>query len=588
MKIKLLLKNVVIMSMANLLMGCASQLTPTKVLAFEKSPSKIEIQGNPHATGLFISRQQEQMYQILVAEIAKLRGNNSLAALYFFEVATETGDQRFAEQATKAALYAQQYDMAAKAASLWIKLAPNNPYARQLLGGILLQQNRPEQAVIHLEAMLDTFKDEPDQVSALISTLLEAQTDQTLALELMEKLLAKRPNNPVVLLSYSRFLIGIEQYDKAMVLLQRLLKQSPNHAEAVPLYAHLLDKQGKRSLALKWLKSALEKFPKQQEWRLMYARLLVDADQFKESIKQFKLLSKDSQQNVDILYALGVLSLQVKDNLAAKKYFLALLDTGHKLNTARYYLGQIAQDAKDLQKAIYWYKQIDGGSNYLNAHARIALIFTEQGELDKAIEHLRSLHVERQEDIINLMLLEAELLTDQKQFSQVMKIYDRVLDSAPDNIEVLYQRAMLHEKMGRIDLLERDLRRLLKIEPENADALNALGYSLTVHTDRYQDAYKLIKQALRLSPSDYYILDSMGWVLYKMGKYAEAIAYLRKAQTKREDPEMAAHLGEVLWMSGDQQAAKEVWEKAQKTFPDDEKLREVIRHFLDSKKNGES
>ncbi|KHD06471.1 hypothetical protein PN36_15975 [Candidatus Thiomargarita nelsonii] len=588
MKIKLLLKNVVIMSIPNLLMGCASQLTPSEVLAFETPPSKIEIQGNPHAIGLFISRQQEQMYKILVAEIAKRRGNNTLAALYFFEVAAETGEPRFAEQATKAALYAQQYDIAAEAASLWIRLAPNNPYARQLLGGILLRQNRPDQAVIHLEAMLDTFKDEPEQVSALISTLLEAQSDQTLALELMEKLLAKRPNNPVVLLSYSRFLIGIDQLDKASVLLQRLLKQSPDHAEAVPLYAHLLDKQGKRSLALKWLKSALDKFPKQQEWRLMYARMLVDADQFKESIKQFKLLSQDSQQKGDILYALGVLSLQVKDNLAAKKYFLALLDTGHKLNTARYYLGQIAQDAKDLQKAIYWYKQIDGGSNYLNAHARIALIFSEQGELDKAIEHLRSLHVERQEDIINLMLLEAELLSDQKQYRQVMKIYDRVLSSAPDNIEVLYQRAMLHEKMGRIDLLERDLRRLLEIDPENADALNALGYSLTVHTDRYQDAYKFIKQALLLSPTDYYILDSMGWVLYKMGKYAEAIAYLRKAQSKREDPEMAAHLGEVLWMSGDQQAAKEVWEKAQKTFPNDEKLREVIRHFLYSKKNGES
>jgi len=356
----------------------------------------------------------------------------------------------------------------------------------------------------------------------------------------------------------------------------------------VPLYAYLLDKQGKHSLALKWLKEALDKFPQQQEWRLMYARMLVDAEQFEESIKQFKLLSQDSQQKADILYALGVLSLQIKDNSAAKKYFMALLDSGQKVNTARYYLGQIAQDAKDLQKAIYWYKQIDGGSNYLNAHARIALILAEQGELDKAIEHLRSLHAERQDEIINLMLLEAELLTDQKQYRQVMKIYDRVLNSAPDNIEVLYQRAMLHEKMGRIDLLERDLRRLLEIEPENADALNALGYSLTVHTDRYQEAYELIKQALLLSPTDYYILDSMGWVLYKMGQYAEAIAYLRKAQATREDPEMAAHLGEVLWMSGERQAAKEVWEKAQKTFPNDEKLREVIRQFLDSKDNGES
>jgi len=572
------------MFIANLLMGCASQLTTSDALAFEAS------QGNPHssaAIGVFISRQQEHMYKFLVADIAKRRGNNNLATLYFFELAAETDDPRFAEQATKTALYARQYDMAAEAASLWIKLAPNNPYARQLLSRVLLLQNNPDKAVKRLEAILD--KDNPDQVSALISKILEAQDDQTLALKFMEKLLAKQPNHPAVLLSYSRFLIKIEQFDKAIELLQRLLKQNPSHAEAVPLYAYLLDKQGKRSLALKWLKETLEKFPEQHKWRLMYARMLVDADEFEESIKQFKLLlSQDSQNQADILYALGVLSLQVKDNLAAKKYFLELLETRQKLNTARYYLGQIAQSAKELEKAISWYKQINGGSNYLNAHARIALILTEQGKLNQAIKHLQSLHVERPEDVITLMLLEAELLNDQKQYPQVMKIYDRILDSVPDNIDVLYQRAMLHEKMGNIKLFEQDLRRLLKIDPENADALNALGYTLTVHTDRYQEAYKLIDQALQLSPDDYYILDSMGWVKYKLGQYAKAIEYLRKAQSKREDPEIAAHLGEVLWVNGEQEEAKKVWEKAQKTFPNDENLREVMRRFLNSKKNGET
>lgn len=583
MKIKFFLKNVGVMFIANLLMGCATQLTNGNAVAFESSKTVIQSKRPSSGIGLFVSRQQEYMYKILVAEIASRRGNNALAAKYFFDVAVQTSEPRFAERATQAALYAQEYDIATAAARLWVTIAPDNPYARQILGGVLLRQKHPDEAVVHLEAMLDTFKDDPQQIGSLISALLEAQTDKTLALDTIEKLVAKRPDNPVVLLSYARFLIRVEQLDQALKVLETLLKQVPDHAEGVPLYAYLLDMQNKGSQALEWLEGALDKSPDQHEWRLMYARMLVDANQFEESIKQFKLLlSESSQEKDDILYALGVLSLQIKEPSAAKEYFLALLDSGEKANTARYYLGKIAQDAKELKKAISWYEQVEGGSNYLNAQARIALIFTELGELEKAVEHLRNVPVERQEEMINLMQLEGELLTEQKYYPEAMAAYDRALKLAPDNIEVLYQRAMLHEKMGRIDLLERDLRRLLELEPENADALNALGYTLTVHTNRYQEAYNLIKQALILSPSDYYILDSMGWVLYKMGEYADAIEYLRKAQATQEDPEMAAHLGEVLWVTGEQQAAKDVWEKALLTFPDDENLREVVNRFLKS------
>lgn len=582
-KIKLLFKNVGSILIANLLIGCAGQLTQADTLAFESHSPKIENQGKRHSSTIstFVSQPQEYMYKILVAEIAKRRGDNALAAKYFFEVAVQTNDPQLAERATQAALYAQQYDLAIEAARLWMKIEPNNPHPRQILGGVLLREKRPDEAMVHLDAMFDNFKDDPQQLGSLISALLEAQPDQTIALELMEKLVAKRPNNPVVLLTYARFLIRVEQLDKAVEVLRGLLNQNPDHAEAVPLYALLLDMQGKQSLALQWMRQALQKSPKQHEWRLMYARMLVDAEQFDESIKQFKLLlSQYPQQKGDILYALGVLSLQIEEPLAAKKYFMALLDSGKKTDTARYYLGQIAQEAKDLKKAIYWYKQIEGGSNYLNAQARIALILADQGQLDKAIEHLRSVPVKREKDVITIMQLEAELLVEQKHYHQAMDIYDRALDLAPDNTDMLYQRAMLHENLGRIDLLERDFRRILELEPENANALNALGYSLTIHTDRYQEAYELIKQALILKPTDYYILDSMGWVLYKMGDYAEAIAYLRKAQATQADPEMAAHLGEVLWVSGEREAAKDVWKKAQITFPDDEKLREVVRRFL--------
>ncbi len=230
--------------------------------------------------------------------------------------------------------------------------------------------------------------------------------------------------------------------------------------------------------------------------------------------------------------------------------------------------------------ALSWYRQVEGGSNYLTAQARIAAIFAKQGQLDKAVEHLQTVPFSNQEEAISMMLLEAELLDEHKRYHQAMETYDRALKLEQDNTDVLYMRAMLYEKMGKVPQLEQDLRRVLELEPNNIDALNALGYSLAEHTERYQEAYNLIKQALLLSPNDYYILDSMGWVLYKMGKYTEAITYLRKAHVLQHDPEVAAHLGEVLWKNGDQQMAKAVWKKALKAFPDDEKLRRVMQRFV--------
>ncbi|RKZ88613.1 MAG: hypothetical protein DRR19_12335 [Candidatus Parabeggiatoa sp. nov. 1] len=586
-KIKIIVQNIVAVFFANLLMGCASQLTSHgEAIAQEAGAGKTQIQRKrpqlPIRSKYFASQAHEYMYKAMVAEIARLRGNHALAAKYFFDLATLSRDPQLAERATQAAWYAQKYHLATKAARLWIDVAPNEPKAQQFLVNSLLRQKQPvAEVVTHLEAMFDNLKDEPQRREAMMEAMLERQKDRR-ALALMKQLVAKRPNDPVVLLTYARLLIKVNQLDQALEVLRTLLSDVPDHAEAVPLYAFLLDKQDKRALALQWMKQALDKYPDKHEWRLTYARMLADSEQFEESIKQFQQILSQFPQQGDILYALGVLSLQTKQVSAAKGYFLKLIENGERLDTAHYYLGQIAQEENDLDKARYWYSQIKEGANYLNVQARIALILIKQGQLDRAIEHLRAVQVSDRKDAISLMQLEAELLIEQKRYYQAMDAYNRAINLKPDSTDVLYMRALLHEEMGSMAPFEQDLQRLLALEPENINALNALGYSLANKTERYEEAYGFIKQALDLGPNNYYILDSMGWVLYKMGNCAEAIVYLRKALAKQNDPEIAAHLGEVLWVSRDQYAAKEVWENALKAFPEDEKLRDVVRGFSPS------
>ena len=598
-KIKLFCKNLGIIVLTNVLMGCAGPRAHDDDAIAQKTPettseSRIYFRHLPSNLVPFGSQQQEYMYKLLVAEVARLRGNNALAAKYFLDVAEQTRDPRFAESATRTAWHAQNYQMALEAARLWVSLDPDNPQARQILSQILLRQKRTEEAVGYLETVVESVKDDPQQLLSVMEAMM-GQTNQAKALELIEQVIAKQQKDPVMLWTYSRLLVHVNQLDKAMEVLRTLLTLVPNHDQAIPLYGLLLEKQDKDEQALQWMEEALHKYPDQQEWRLVYAQMLADAEQYEQSIQQFQRLLPEYTEKGDILYALGVLFLETKQLSDAKEHFIQLIKIEQRLNNAQFYLGQIAQQEKDLENALNWYYQVKEGKDtsiYLNAQAQIALILAEQGQLDKAIQHLRSVPVSREEYALNLIQLEADLLIDQKSYQQAMAAYDRALKLKPNNVNVLYMRALLAEKIGLWKQLEQDLRRVLVIDPKNVNALNALGYSIAdnteyFQTERLQEAYQLIKQALALRPDDHYILDSMGWVLYRMGNYAQAIAYLRKALSKQDDPEMAAHLGEVLWVNGDRPAAIRVWEKALGAFPEDDKLREVMNRFLPSEEDNE-
>ncbi|MBE9562779.1 MAG: tetratricopeptide repeat protein [Proteobacteria bacterium] len=533
----------------------------------------------PNTKTQFVSKRQEYIYKILVAEVAKLRGNNVLAANNFLEVASKTEDLILIERATQSALVAQEYDLAMRAARLWVTLAPNNPYARQLLGKVLLQQKHTDEAVIHLEAMIDFFKDNSIQLGSVLEDILEQHQDRKQVVELLEKLLIKRPKNPTILLIYSQIQLQQEQFEPAVKSLRTLLDVEPGHIDAVPLYALTLDQIGKTTEALQWMLTSLAKSPDNSEWRLIYARMLADAEQFDESIRQFESVAVEYPDNADILYALGILFIHVDRLEEAKSNFLNLIRFGERINSSNYYLGNIAEQSGKLDKALFWYKKVKGGPAYLNTQAKIALVMVEQGHLNKAVEYLRNVPVDDPKDAVSLIQLGAELLVEKKRYEPALKMYDHALGYTPNNPDLLYMRALLHEKMGRVKDVETGLRRLLVNDPNNINAINALGYTLANNTNRYQEAHDLVQRAIELGGEEYYILDSMGWILYKMGNYIEAIAYLRKAYAKNNDGEVAAHLGEVLWQNKEHHDAEQVWYKALKNSPKNEKLRAVIQRF---------
>ncbi len=556
--------------LVSLLMGCLNPNTATG-----EADKPYQVPDNPEQTV------KEIFLEILVAEIAAQREQYPLAAHSFLKAAKLANRAELAKRATETALYAQDSKLATEAALLWVKLAPNDSNSHEILSGLFIQAGKTDEAIRELEVLFDTSKGGLQERLEGIATILERFPEKQQAIEFMKKLVDNLQQQPDALLTYARLLVHLKEQTKATQILKQLLTKVPDHKEGVPLYAHLLNEENKTEEALTWLKQALDNHPDQQEWRLVYAQLLAEHNRQKEAIEQLLSLVENYPDRAEILYSLGVLSIEDNQLSAAEKYFNQLLDYEGQEDIAHYQLGQIAELAKKPEEALEWYRKIAPDSQFaFSAKSRLALALAKAGQLKEAMRELQEIIPEDESQMARIILVEAEILIIHEQLKDAMAAYNRGLERLPDNVDLLYKRSLLGEKMELLEQVEWDLRRILTLDANNTNALNALGYIIANYfPKRYAEGRELIQKALKNQPNEQYILDSMGWILYKMGEYKEAITYLRKAHEQKVDAEVAAHFGEVLWVSGDRQAAKKVWEDALKMFPDHSLLEETMKRL---------
>ena len=283
--------------------------------------------------------------------------------------------------------------------------------------------------------------------------------------------------------------------------------------------------------------------------------------------------------NGDARHALALLYLQTEKLDEAERHLRSLSVRGARQNTARFYLGHVAEARGRVDEAISWYGQVEQGEHLVDAQVRLGVLLARQGRLDEARQRLQSVETSNGKDRVRLILVEGELLVDAGRLQDALTLHDLALQEFPDDADLLYARAMVAERLDRLDLLEADLRAILSRDPNHVQALNALGFTLADRTDRYQEAHDLIVRALAQRPDDYYIQDSMGWVLFRLGRLPEALEYLRRAAAQSDDVEVAAHLGEVLWASGDEAGARQVWDAVLKREPGNKRITELMRRL---------
>lgn len=566
---------------ALILAGCAS----SSLLAQNETPSasvppvsvKQPSEGVQAANGFA----KETLYQLLVAEFAGQRGDITLAARHYLDVAQHTRDPTIAERATRIAVFARDERRALEAAKLWSEVNPKALEAKQTYAVLLMRAGRIDEAVAELAKTLSASGDEAREQWYGISDMLSREKDKKSAITVMERLVARHAGDADALTAFAHLLARVGELKQAEALIAKVLSMDRHDVRAAVFYARLLQSQGRTPQALEVLSKALVDNPEDREMRMTYARLLVGAKRYEEALGQFQRLAEDDPEDADVVYALGLLLLQTSHPEQARVQFQHLVEFGKYIPETYYYLGQIAESEGDPAKAMAAYREVDRGEHFLSAQIRVAVLLSEQQGVKSARQYLHGLPVRNAQESVRLHRAEAEVLMEAEQLDEAMSVYDQALHEHPRDTDLQYARAMLAARMDRLERVEADLRDILAREPNNADALNALGYTLADRTDRHDEALELIKRALDLKPGDHYILDSMGWVLYRLGRYQDAVEHLQRAMAGNEepDPEIAAHLGEVLWVMGKRDAARNIWETALKSTPGDKRILKVMKRF---------
>jgi tetratricopeptide (TPR) repeat protein len=521
----------------------------------------------------------ELLYQLLVAEFSGQQGALRLSAATYLETAQRTRDYRLAQRATRIAIYARENTLALNAARLWVELEPDNDEAHKSAAALLIASGRSVEARPHLEKLLESTRVDSNHGYLLVATLLANDPNKERALATMAELVTREPTSPPALYAQAHLANQLGNNEAARPILQQLLHLEPGHTQGLILQAKVLHELGDDNASLQSIDRALKLTPDNHQLRLTYARMLVDARKLKEARQQFTRLSKATPNDGDVIYALGLLALEAGDLDDAENHFNNLLRHQQREEEGRFALAQIAEARQQYDKAIEWYSSIAQGERYLEAQLQAAQLIATHQSMEKARTYLRELETQNDDERVQLYLAEAELLNNAEQYQAAIKVYNEGLEIFTDNEELLYSRGLTAEKIDRLDILEHDLKRVLQLNPNNARALNALGYTLADRTTRYQEAYGYIERAYQQQPDEVAYIDSMGWVLYRLGRLDEALEYLHRAAAKIRDGEIAAHLGEVLWVTGKKEEARQVWSDALKFAPDHKVLKQTIQRF---------
>ncbi len=534
----------------------------------------------PEKPKVYGSFSEETIFSLLSAELAGQRNRFDIALDNYVTQAINTQDPGISERAFRIAEYLGADQAALDTALIWARNAPDDLEAQRAAAVQLARAGRYDDSMTYMEKVLQGKGDTHFDFLALSA----ADTDQETRGGLMksfDRLLERHPNNGQLIFGKALLL---QQDGDAQGALTLLEDNPPEAGEVAPilLRARLLQGLNRGDEALPLLEKSIRKYPDDKRLRLTYARMLVENNRMDDAKVEFSSLVQQYPEDDELRYSLALVCLEAKAWDEARGYLEDLIARESHVDSAHLNLGRIAEERNDPESALIEYAQVGPGNDYLPAQLRQADILIGNGKTAEAQSRLAVQRDAQPDYGIQLYLIEAETLSANNQSDKAWNVLQQALKQYPDDLNLLYTRAMLAEKRNDLAQMEKDLRLIIQRDPDNAMALNALGYTLSDRTTRYAEAKVLIEQAHQLNPEDPAVLDSLGWVNFRLGNLDEAERLLRQALERFPDQEVAAHLGEVLWTAGKQREARQIWSKFLKDQPDSPILRGTIKRLTGS------
>jgi tetratricopeptide (TPR) repeat protein len=528
-------------------------------------------------------------YQLLIGELELNSGQAGVAFQVLLDAARRTADEELFKRVVNIALQARAGDQALLAARSWADTIPTSIDAHQTIVQLLALLNKPAEVPQPLTTLLKVAPavQRPGLIVAL-PRLFQRSPDPKAVLAALAPVLQAQTGalRPAALYTEARFAINAGENARALALTRELDQALPDSDDTMQLAIDLLPAEPQ---AESLITTRLQQKPDQHALRQAYGRTLVKAQRPADAAREFRLLTEATPDNAAAWLALGAIELELKHLPAAETALregLKRLDTpaagsdaeikarAEGRQSAWLMLSQAAEQRGDFKAAEAALQKVDGGG--IEVKFRRASLLARQGKVAEGRKLLQPAADASDADARAALLAEAQLLREQRDYASAAAVLKGATERFKEDTDLLYEQAMMSEKLGRFEEMEAQLRRVIELKPDHHHAYNALGYSFADRNLRLPEAKQLIERALKLAPGEPFIVDSLGWVEFRLGNLPEAARLLRQAHAGRPDAEIAAHLGEVLWASGAQDEARRVFADAAQREPANEALREAL------------
>ncbi len=513
------------------------------------------------------------LFKLLVGEVAGQRGEIGLAAEAYADLAKTTRDPRVAKRATEAAMYAQNPEMAIRSSRIWMESDPSDEAAAQTHASILVSAGDFDAAQPVLAALLDRQGPRTGPTLLQIGSMLNRSGDRPAALEFARKIAAPYSKLPEANLMVAQMAFNAGEAELALQLGRKSVEQRRDWEPALLFVAQVTASRDPAA-ATRFLADASKRAPRSRAIGLAYARALTGDNRYPAALVEFKRMAKLFPKDGEIGVTVGALASQVGDHATAEQYLRMALESDYsEKDNVRLMLGQVEADRGNADAAIHWFEGITPGTAvYMPAQVSIARVLLKRSGMDGAREHLRAIRTDSPLEQVQLIMAEAGLLRETGDDRGAFEVLDAATREYAGIADVWYDHGMAAERLDMLEVVETSLRRVIELKPDHAHAYNALGFSLADRNVRLLEARGYIEQALQLAPEDPYIIDSLGWVQYRLGELDEAEKTLRRAMSIKEDPEVVAHLAEVLSKRGRSDEARNLIANGLRKNPDNSAL----------------